>query len=657
MTNSKNLTLPQLKQIKDYLNRPAMDRLLIFYGIPELYNGLGNIDEIVSSIHRSYDIVVFGDGLQRPDNQFHANTAAIVKKLTNLGVRVYGYVSIAAPWRLSTPGDLTTLKQDVVYWKDTGAKGIFLDEAGFDYGVPRTGQNEVLTYIHSLGLGTCLNAWQFQDVVCTNVSETDWVSTDAEYQNFVAMNPNNVAPVVDKNRDSYLFESFCISELGLATEADTQVKGNKILSLNSVGLEIFAVARIHGTNTSIGNFIPDISSTNKSEKTLLEYIQVNAVVFGINALGFSDSGFGSDTSYALDWNLNKEFSWTRGAESVYRASAVTEPLLDLSGLNTVETLTNSYERDFGTVKLSVRRSSNGDSSHSVLKENGDSLFISGITTSVNPQNYTGLYDSIHYLPSELKARIGLTGTSGIPDIALATDSYTTSLAFNEKDCDVAIYGNKAVTSSGLEASVAISNSATQTPSSTANGIPFGYTRYSTTTGVSSIYLYTDATSPRWGSLSKYSMFDFSCDFALTQVNKTSNLRLEIGVASTGAVNTGLDTQPYGSIWLKQVSGVFTVCMKGNSLVRSISTGRTASVGEYRLDIKKIDNRGLVVVRLTKKTTKTESVVVFDLVNDAKLVPAAGNHYLWPVFGISNLGTPTTLASVDIRKIVVFSKLR
>ena len=151
-------------------------RLAIYYGIPSLVNGAGGDIERAAHVFASYDVVVLGDGLQYDSPRAtgpsagpveHERTLAIIRRLAALqpAVRLFGYVPLGDTQGLSS----AALADGVRRWRDMGIHGIFLDEAGYDFGVTRTRQNEMVELIHGAGLRVFANAFNPDDVLGTDV--------------------------------------------------------------------------------------------------------------------------------------------------------------------------------------------------------------------------------------------------------------------------------------------------------------------------------------------------------------------------------------------------------------------------------------------------------------------------------------------------------
>jgi hypothetical protein len=138
----------------------APKSLLIFYGWPSTINGVNrDIPKAVSHFNQ-YDIVVIGGGLESPKHMDHNQTRQIIK---NAKSKFYGYVPLGnrqQDMRLSDK----EIADRIALLKGMGAKGVLLDEFGFDFGVDRDRQNKAVIAAHGKGLKVIANAWNSDDV-------------------------------------------------------------------------------------------------------------------------------------------------------------------------------------------------------------------------------------------------------------------------------------------------------------------------------------------------------------------------------------------------------------------------------------------------------------------------------------------------------------
>ncbi len=162
------------------LTPPA--RLAIYYGWPSLVNGAGGDLDAATAAFAQFDLVVLGDGLEHPTHGDHANTATLIANLNTQGVSVFGYVDLGVTTHNL---DIGTLETYVDEWAGMGVAGIFLDDAGHDFGVDRARLTSAVDYVHSLELRAFVNAWNPDDVLAddppgspTPLGTGDWYLAD-----------------------------------------------------------------------------------------------------------------------------------------------------------------------------------------------------------------------------------------------------------------------------------------------------------------------------------------------------------------------------------------------------------------------------------------------------------------------------------------------
>ncbi|MFD2670717.1 hypothetical protein [Marinicrinis sediminis] len=137
-------------------------KLLIYYGTPKGINGSWD-NELAARQFAMYDYVVWGAGLEEASHEHHLSSKEILKNVRDISpqTQLFGYVDIG----VSTHDfSLREMKQKIRKWRQLGVSGIFLDDAGYDFEVPRERLNRVVKYVHHLGLPVCVNAWHPSDV-------------------------------------------------------------------------------------------------------------------------------------------------------------------------------------------------------------------------------------------------------------------------------------------------------------------------------------------------------------------------------------------------------------------------------------------------------------------------------------------------------------
>ncbi len=193
----------------DSIELPLPKSLAIYYGFPSLVNGAKGDLTIALNTFAEYDIVVFGDGLEFPDvvATRRPTGAGVVeyqntKKIINLlkeskrHTLIYGYIDLGNTQTLP----IAEIENRARLWAEMGVTGIFLDEAGYDYGVTRTRQTVAITIIHNLGLQAFLNAYNLEDLFETKTVPLNKVGGG---------NPNGESSILGVN-DLVLLESFQI---------------------------------------------------------------------------------------------------------------------------------------------------------------------------------------------------------------------------------------------------------------------------------------------------------------------------------------------------------------------------------------------------------------------------------------------------------------
>ncbi|KAJ3192894.1 hypothetical protein HK101_005794 [Irineochytrium annulatum] len=146
-----------------------MKNLAIYYGWLSALNSssLHSSVPLIASHLSQFDHVVLGAGLQSPTHPDHGNTVQIISSAVAMkpSMLFWGYVTIGAASGVS----MDDLRSQIQAWKDVGAGGVFVDEAGFDYATDRVQcrrrQIGVAIMAHGLGMPVAYNAWDPDDLV------------------------------------------------------------------------------------------------------------------------------------------------------------------------------------------------------------------------------------------------------------------------------------------------------------------------------------------------------------------------------------------------------------------------------------------------------------------------------------------------------------
>ncbi|MGH9306222.1 MAG: hypothetical protein ACRD0I_04975 [Acidimicrobiales bacterium] len=139
-----------------------MKPFAIYYGWPSDVNGAnGNVARSVAAF-AGYSLVVFGEGNVLPGAD--ALAGPVIAGVAAAGAVPYGYVDLGVTngERNWTIAQMSTYMAD---WSALGAKGIFLDCAGADYGVSRARFDDAVNAAHDRGLRVIANAWNPDDVL------------------------------------------------------------------------------------------------------------------------------------------------------------------------------------------------------------------------------------------------------------------------------------------------------------------------------------------------------------------------------------------------------------------------------------------------------------------------------------------------------------
>jgi len=257
---------------------PVPLRLAIYYGYPSLVNGAGgDLARVVAHLS-PYDVLVLGDGLEfdtadagHAGPAEHQFTRRLVQQLARTPRRpvIFGYVDLGRTHAL-TPAELT---DRIDRWGAMGVAGVFLDEAGYDFGVTRERQNHAVRAARARGLRVFFNAYRPEDVF-----GEERVPINAAGGG----NPAGQKPLLSA-RDAILLESFAVG--GGVVEAAAPLAARVRAALagrRRFGTRVFAIA------------------TGGDDVELAQYGWRAASSVGLDAYGWSDPGYGARTSQ-LRW--------------------------------------------------------------------------------------------------------------------------------------------------------------------------------------------------------------------------------------------------------------------------------------------------------------------------------------------------------------------
>jgi len=273
-------TADQRARISDKGFRPA--NVLFYYGYPNSFNSAVNgwSNEKVAQDMAGYDIVVLGAGVEDPAHADYANTQVILPRVRtiNPNMKIFGYVTAAQT--------IANFKTKVDRWNTLQAGGIFIDEAGYDFGKTRLEFNERVVYVHGQTTAkVCfVNSWNPDHVL--------GLVEDASYPN--ATWNSVLMPSKLLSTDWLLLESFPINTTaysgtgGYEAKADWLARGQKAVNLRrKYGVELAAVGLINDDNAE--------------GQSLHNFGYTSALMFALEAWGTSSNNYGASTAQVKFW--------------------------------------------------------------------------------------------------------------------------------------------------------------------------------------------------------------------------------------------------------------------------------------------------------------------------------------------------------------------
>jgi hypothetical protein len=264
------------QQLQQALYKQPKD-LLIYYGWLNSFNSATNgwNNELVAQEMAKYQIVVMGDGIEDPTHGDYANSQIIIAriKILNPSTLIFGYVAAAQTF--------ISFEAKVDQWNTLAVHGIFIDEAGYDYGKTRAEFNTMVDYVHGkTNSHICFaNSWNTDHILGT--------TNDVSFPNSTFNNPLVESKL--NNTDWILLESFPINTTaysgnnGYESKSDWIVRGNKAVALRYT----------YGVNFASCGIIND---GNVSEVNLFKFGFISSLMFSLEAFGTSDAGYGAGSA-------------------------------------------------------------------------------------------------------------------------------------------------------------------------------------------------------------------------------------------------------------------------------------------------------------------------------------------------------------------------
>ncbi|HSN70010.1 MAG TPA: hypothetical protein VLT59_00810, partial [Steroidobacteraceae bacterium] len=266
--------------VKQGWRRPT--DILFYYGYPNSFNSAVNAwtNEKVAQDMAKYGIVVLGNGVQDPSHPDYANTSVIIPRIKALNpcTKIFGYVTLN-----QLQADFET---KVNQWETLQVHGIFIDEAGYDYGKNRAEFNTAVDFIHGKTYAKLAfaNAWNTDHVLGT--------ADDPSYPNST-WNPTAAESKLTSD-DWILLESLVVNttaysgNAGYASKSDWTARVVKMQGLRAT----------YGVNFAAVGIIND---DNANGQDLFDFAFTAAIMASLEANGTSSVSYGSSTAQVKHW--------------------------------------------------------------------------------------------------------------------------------------------------------------------------------------------------------------------------------------------------------------------------------------------------------------------------------------------------------------------
>jgi hypothetical protein len=227
-----------------------------------------------------------GDEYRVANHADYPNVVKIVDRIKQLhpATKIFGYVSVNQI--------LSAFEAKADDWNTLGVHGIFMDEAGYDYGTVATNGrdafNAKVDYVHALSsASTCfVNAWNMDHIIGT--------ANDPSYPN-TTWNPSNNESSLTKD-DWYLLESYPINDA--AYTASTPDGYEPKADWASRGVKTQGHRATYGINLAA---VGIIANGNAGGQDLFDFLFVSACMWALDAVGSSDTSYGASSSAVDFW--------------------------------------------------------------------------------------------------------------------------------------------------------------------------------------------------------------------------------------------------------------------------------------------------------------------------------------------------------------------
>ena len=265
------------QQVKQATYQRPTD-LLVYYGYPSAFNNGDNgwNNEKVAQDMSRYGLIVLGNGLQESSHPDYANTQEIITRIRILNpkTKIFGYVTVSR--------DFNSFESKANEWDSLHVDGVFMDEAGYEYGTVATNGREALNakieHVHgNMWARLCfVNSWNVDHVIGTGDDPGHLNST---------YNPGLEESSLTED-DWYLLESFPVNTAaygsgGYESKLDWAVRGVKAQGHRAT----------HGINLAA---VGIINNDNADGQDLFDFLFVSSLMFSLDAMGSSDTNYGAN---------------------------------------------------------------------------------------------------------------------------------------------------------------------------------------------------------------------------------------------------------------------------------------------------------------------------------------------------------------------------
>ena len=278
-----------------------LEKVALYYGNPSSINP--NTTDIEASAQRfaAYDIVIFGNGYQLPEQSSYSNTIAVINRIKQLSsTRIVGYVPIGMhpDSSLYSCLDIAEIKRRIDLWKQLNIDGIFLDEFGYDFYIDRERQNECVDYCHNNDMFVIANSWKPKYCFGTEAIVCDWMDGTMyghSWNDGWHGNDNHIETAL-RTGDYYLWERIFF---------DYSVdKGQRYTRMSRMQTAMEYKTRyrdVYGVKSIALDSVPSTYSFDDM-KPFLSFSLVGCAMLGIDGIAFGNEHWGSGGQYT-DWDF------------------------------------------------------------------------------------------------------------------------------------------------------------------------------------------------------------------------------------------------------------------------------------------------------------------------------------------------------------------